>query len=172
LLIARVSANPSRTTHYCLSLGTAPVRWDDLWMGTGDEFDEPEVRRPKRKVRLRGLEWFPLPEQAVPRHAVAAEPAEAEGEETFFAAAYLLSIVGLPLSITFATWHPIAMHDFLYGAPIAVTGALPWFMTQALCDLAGRRHWSFFAFRTQVWVQCGGAVPSAVLRLRKWRRER
>ncbi|MFI5709598.1 hypothetical protein [Kribbella sp. NPDC051620] len=135
-----------------------------------DELDEP--RRPKRKIRLRGLEWFPLPEQAAPRHAAASEPAVPQGEEVFFAAAYLLSIVVLPLAISFAAWHPIDMHDFLYGAPAVLAGALPWFMTEEVCDLAGRSHYSFFALRTQVWVQCGGAAPSAVRRLRKWKRER
>ncbi|GAA1615376.1 hypothetical protein GCM10009789_81810 [Kribbella sancticallisti] len=137
-------------------------------MTEDEEPDEP--RRAKVKVRLRGLEWFPLPEKAEARHAAPYE--FKEGEEAFFAAAYLLSIVGLPLTIAFAGWNPIDMPEPAYGVPVALTGALPWFMTEALCELAGRRSFSFFALRTQLWVQFGGATPAAIRRLRSWKRGR
>lgn len=127
------------------------------------------MRKKQRKLRLRGLDWFPLPEAAEGRHLPAKKPGEAEGEEAVFACLYLVSIVALPLLIAFFVWHPIDMHDFLYGAPAALAGALPWFMTEAACDLAGRKHYSFFALRTQIWVQLGGAAPSAVRRIRRWR---
>lgn len=126
-----------------------------------------EAKTRWRKVRLRRLEWFPLPEGVQGRHGVSNH-----NDEPLVAALYLLSIIAVPMLFAFALWHPWPLPDMLYGLPVAGAGFMPWIMAQGVSDLANRKRYSFFALRAQLWVQLGGAAPSAVGCIRRWRSAR
>lgn len=82
------------------------------------------VRLPPPKVRLSGMQWFPMPDAVEGNRLVALERAP-RNEEAIFAGLYLLSVVALPLLVAFAVWHPFDLPDPLYGVPVTASALLP-----------------------------------------------
>ncbi len=118
----------------------------------------------RRRVRLRGREWFPVRSDGEIAEMVAEgeDPSKVTAGDKLLAILYLSSVLLVPVVVVcwiFGLWGTSGIY---YAIPLVAAGAVPWLMTSELCEAYNRSEYSLLALRAQVWLHVGGAVPCAV----------
>src|SRR5688500_9949270 len=71
---------------------------------------------------------------------------------------YLASLVGVPVALVLIAWRPVDVPEWMYGFLILAAGVGPLFMAQDAAASLGRKEFSWWVARAQVWLHLGGAV--------------
>ncbi|MEI8407167.1 MULTISPECIES: hypothetical protein [unclassified Kribbella] len=122
--------------------------------------------RRRGRVRVRDVVWFDGT-QSPPARRRSREAPDPAYDDKLSAYLYVISVVATPVALIAALLDPFDLPEAVYGIAIALASLFPWVMVSEVCEERGRRAYSWYGLKAQIWLQLGGALAQAIRHIRR-----